>query len=46
MHVYWKMQDPSMKMTQKINFEKNMALLGAALMILAISTPWIWSLGW
>ena len=46
MHAYWKVQDPMARMTDRINFTKNMALLGAALMMLAIQTPWLWSLGW
>lgn len=43
MHAFWKIQDPMAKMNERINFEKNMALLGAALMILAI-TVWTYSL--
>lgn len=43
MHNFWKV-DPSMKMAEYVNFTKNMALLGAALMFLAISTPWALSL--
>lgn len=43
MHDYWKIQDPMARMSERISFQKNMALLGAALMMLAISTPWIWS---
>jgi hypothetical protein len=43
MHDYWKIQDPMVRMSERISFQKNMALLGAALMMLAISTPWIWS---
>ena len=46
MHAYWKVQDPSMRMMQKINFDKNMALLGALLMLLMISTPWLYSIHW
>ena len=44
MHPYWKIQDPAAKMNERITFEKNMALIGAALMTLAISTPWMYSL--
>ncbi len=43
MHAFWKIQDPMARMGERINFQKNMALIGAALMMLAISTPWIWS---
>lgn len=41
MHNFWKDQDPNMKMSNQVNFYKNLALLGAALMLLAIPTPWI-----
>lgn len=44
MHNYWKDTDTNMKMSNRINFMKNMALLGAALMFLAIATPWAMSL--
>ncbi len=44
MHAFWKITDQNMKMTESVNFKKNMALLGAALMLLAISTPWPLSL--
>lgn len=44
MHAFWKITDQNMKMAESINFKKNMALLGAALMLLAISTPWPFSL--
>jgi putative oxidoreductase len=40
MHAYWKIQDPQMKMAEKVNFTKNIALLGAALLMLAIPQPW------
>jgi len=40
MHAYWKIQDPQMKMAEKVNFLKNIALLGAALLLLAIPQPW------
>jgi len=45
MHDYWNVQDPQMKSAQRINFEKNMALLGSGLMFLAIQNPWPLSLG-
>ncbi len=44
MHNFWAVQDPQMKMMETINFTKNMALLGAALMVLAIPGPWPFSL--
>lgn len=45
MHNYWRDTDPNMKMSDMVNFMKNMALLGAALALLAIPTPWSYSLG-
>jgi len=45
MHDFWAVQDPMQKMTQMVNFTKNLALLGAALMLLAIPQPWPLSLG-
>ena len=44
MHAFWKETDPMMKMTQSINFSKNLALLGAVLMLSMIVLPWPWSL--
>ncbi len=35
-HNFWKLSDPQMKMAEKIQFSKNIALAGAALMFLAI----------
>ena len=40
MHQYWKVQDPMQKMIEMVNFEKNLGLLGAVLMLLAIHQPW------
>lgn len=40
MHQFWKITDPMQKMNEQINFMKNMALLGAVLMLLAIPSPW------
>ncbi len=44
MHAYWRMTDPGERMVNKINFAKNLALLGADLMILFIPLPWPYSL--
>lgn len=46
MHDFWNDTDPMQKMSNEINFMKNMALLGAALMLLSIppSNSWDWSL--
>jgi putative oxidoreductase len=35
MHAYWKIQDAQAKMGKMINFMKNLALLGSALILLA-----------
>jgi putative oxidoreductase len=40
MHNFWVIRDPQSRMADKTNFMKNMALLGAILMLLAIPTPW------
>lgn len=40
MHPFWKDSDANMKMMNMVNFNKNMALIGASLMALAISAPW------
>jgi putative oxidoreductase len=38
MHSYWADKDPQMKMGNQVNFFKNLALMGAVLMIMAL--PW------
>ena len=40
MHNFWSIKDPQMKMVEMVNFMKNMALLGAVLMLHAIPQPW------
>ncbi len=40
MHNFWAVEDQQMKMVDMINFTKNMALVGVALMFLAIPRPW------
>jgi len=44
MHNFWSITDPQQKMMEMVNFMKNMALLGSALMFLGIATPWAFSL--
>ncbi|MEK6899851.1 MAG: DoxX family membrane protein [Nanoarchaeota archaeon] len=44
MHNFWALEDDQ-KRAEKLNFMKNMALLGSALMWLAITAPWPLSLG-
>jgi putative oxidoreductase len=45
MHNYWADRDPQTRQMNEIQFHKNLALLGAALMLLAIAEPWWLSLG-
>jgi len=45
MHAYWKVNDAQMKQLEMINFMKNMALVGALLMLLFLPRPWPLSLG-
>ena len=35
MHAFWKVQDPAERMHEMVNFMKNIALLGAVLILLA-----------
>jgi len=44
MHRFWKETDGGAKMMEMVNFTKNMALLGAALMMLMLPLPWVMSL--
>jgi len=46
MHNYWAATDPSVRQSDQTNFKKNIALLGAAWMLLLIPQPWPWSLTW
>ena len=45
MHNYWADRDPQARQLNEIQFRKNIALLGAALMLLAVGEPWWLSLG-
>ena len=45
MHNYWTATDPNARLADTINFHKNMALLGAALVMLAVPRPWMYSIG-
>jgi putative oxidoreductase len=40
MHTFWLDTDPMMRLNNQINFEKNLALAGAALMLLSVAHPW------
>ena len=44
-HSFWKVDDAQMKQIDLINFTKNMALVGALLMLLLLPHPWPMSLG-
>jgi putative oxidoreductase len=44
MHAYWQETDPMQRINQRVNFQKNIALLGAALLLLFIPRPWPLSL--
>lgn len=44
MHGFWKVSDPAQKMSEQTNFMKNIALAGAALMMLMIPLPWAFSI--
>jgi len=44
MHPFWKEKDPSMRMNDQINFAKNVAIIGALLMMVLLSAPWPYSL--
>jgi putative oxidoreductase len=44
MHNYWIETDMMARINQRVNFQKNVALLGAALMMLMIPRPWPLSL--
>ena len=36
MHRYWKISDPMMRMSERVNFYKNLALLGALLLLIRL----------
>jgi putative oxidoreductase len=40
MHAFWSVPDPQIRQMDMGNFMKNLALMGAALMMLMIPTPW------
>lgn len=44
MHTFWKVEDPMARMGEQINFMKNLALIGALLMMLALPLPWMYSI--
>jgi putative oxidoreductase len=40
MHRFWEVEDPSQRMSEMINFSKNIALVGAALTMMQLDEPW------
>ena len=44
MHDFWNAADSGQRLGEKINFEKNAALMGAALMLLLLPRPWPYSM--
>jgi uncharacterized membrane protein YphA (DoxX/SURF4 family) len=45
MHNFWVDTDPMARLNNLINFQKNVAMVGAAWMMLMIPQPWALSLG-
>ncbi len=45
MHNFWAIKDEMARMGEMVNFMKNLAIMGSALMFLAIPQPWQFSLG-
>jgi uncharacterized membrane protein YphA (DoxX/SURF4 family) len=44
MHAFWSDSGPAERVSDLVNFTKNLALLGSSLMFLAIPEPWPYSL--
>jgi len=44
MHDFWIIADPGQRLGEMVNFTKNAALMGAALMMLSLPRPWPYSL--
>jgi uncharacterized membrane protein YphA (DoxX/SURF4 family) len=40
MHDFWKQEQPERRMTEMINFTKNMALVGGAMALMGVEEPW------
>ena len=45
-HNFWAVEDPQARQSDTVQFKKNVALLGAAWMFLALPQPWPLHLGW
>lgn len=46
MHTFWTDKDATMRMMNMVNFTKNLALLGAVLMLFSFMDTWPWVLIW
>lgn len=44
MHQFWLLSDSRERMAEEINFKKNLALMGALLILLSLPIPWPMSL--
>jgi len=40
MHRFWEETDPQQRMNESVQFAKNMALIGASMMMMQIEDPW------
>lgn len=40
MHNFWKVEDPSQRMHDMVDFSKNLALLGGTLALMSVTEPW------
>jgi putative oxidoreductase len=40
MHRFWEETDPQQRVNESVNFAKNMALVGASMMMMQIQDPW------
>jgi uncharacterized membrane protein YphA (DoxX/SURF4 family) len=40
MHDFWTKQDPEQRMSEMVNFSKNLALAGGALALMGVDEPW------
>jgi len=45
MHAFWRDENPDQRMNDTVNFMKNMALVGASMLVAAHPEPWPWSVG-
>jgi uncharacterized membrane protein YphA (DoxX/SURF4 family) len=43
-HDFWRIADPAQRLGEMVNFTKNAALTGAALIMLSLPRPWAYSI--